>query len=64
MRLPIEVVAEFGLTIFGTFGPLILVQVPVPEAGVLPAMITDVPQIFWSTPAFAVEGTVEFVSTT
>ena len=54
----IVVVAEPGVVMVAVAGPLTWVQVPVPVAAVLPAMVAlpPVAQIVWSGPALAVVG--------
>src|SRR5262245_43008226 len=58
--------AELGVVIVGVAGPLIKLQLPVPDAGVLAASVAvpDVEQMLWSTPAFEVVGTAFTVITT
>lgn len=55
----ITVLGALALTIVPVTGPLSCVQVPVPTAGVLPAMVTDPAeaQMVCGDPAFAVVGT-------
>ena len=52
----IVVVGEDGVVIVAVTGPLICVQVPVPTAGVLPAMVAELEQIVWSGPALEAVG--------
>ena len=59
------VVAEFGLVMAGVLGPLIHDQVPVPIAGILPAMVVLVIlHRFCVGPATEVVGGAEFVMVT
>jgi hypothetical protein len=49
----IDVVADEGTVINGTFGPLTNDQDPVPTTGVLPAIVIVLPQRFCGVPASA-----------
>ena len=44
--------------------PLMMLHEPVPTVGVLAAKVVEVPQMFWSGPAFATVGAATRVMTT